>query len=92
MGQRVHRNVTITNTGRTAWAAWTLAFTFPANQQITQGWSGHWSQTGSQVTVTNASCNGNVPPGGTASLGFNATYSGSNPRPTAFAVNGVACT
>jgi endoglucanase len=84
--------VALTNTGGTAWTGWTLAFGFPGNQKVTQGWSGQWSQAGTQVTVTNQSWNGSVAPGGTVSLGFNGSYSGSNPRPTAFTVNGHACT
>ena len=83
--------VTLTNTGAAAWAGWTLAFAFPGNQKVTQGWSGQWSQTGAQVTATNQSWNGSVAPGGTVSLGFNGSYSGSNPRPAAFTVNGTTC-
>jgi endoglucanase len=84
--------VTLTNTGATAWSAWTLQFGFPGNQQVTQGWSGTWSQSGSAVTATNLSWNGGVPPGGSVGIGFNGTYSGSNASPTAFTVNGSACT
>src|SRR4051812_40747774 len=71
--------IALTNTGGTAWSAWTLAFAFPGNQKVTQGWSGQWSQTGAQVTVTNPAWNGPVAPGATISLGFNGSYSGSNP-------------
>jgi endoglucanase len=83
--------ITVTNTGAPAWTAWTLLFTFPGSQKISQGWSGQWTQTGAQVTATNLSWNGAVPAGGTVSLGFNGTYSGSNPAPTAFTVNGTPC-
>ena len=84
--------IAVTNTGGTAWTGWTLAFGFPGNQKVTQGWSGQWTQTGSQVTVTNQSWNGSVAPGATISLGFNGSYTGSNPRPASFAVNGTPCT
>ncbi len=43
------------------------------------------------VTVTNESWNGAVAPGGSVSLGFNASHSGSNPDPVGFAVGGAAC-
>ena len=43
------------------------------------------------MTVTNLSWNGSVPAGGSVSVGFNGTYTGSNPAPTAFTVNGTAC-
>ncbi|GAB3828211.1 glycoside hydrolase family 9 protein [Dactylosporangium cerinum] len=85
-------SVTITNGGTTAWTSWTLAFTFPGNQRVTQGWSGRWSQTGSTVTVTNETWNGAVPAGGTVSLGFNGSYTGTNANPAVFTVNGTTCT
>ena len=41
---------------------WTLTYTWPGNQQITQPpWNaGTWSQTGNQVSISNASWNGSV--------------------------------
>jgi hypothetical protein len=83
--------VTITNTGATAWSAWSLGFAFPGSQQVSQGWSAQWSQTGNLVTVTNQSWNGAVGAGGSVSVGFNGSFSGSNPAPTTFAVDGVPC-
>ena len=44
------------------------------------------------MSVRNAGWNGNVATNGTASFGFNGTWSGSNPAPSAFTLNGVACT
>jgi cellulose binding protein with CBM2 domain len=49
------------------------------------------SQTGQSVRVNNASFNGNLPNGGRASFGFQASYSGSNTAPNNFALNGVPC-
>jgi polygalacturonase len=83
-------SVTITN-GGSAVSAWTLGFTFPGNQQVTQGWAGTWSQSGESVTVTSASWNGSLAAGGATTIGFNGSYSGSNPSPTAFTLNGAAC-
>jgi endoglucanase len=83
--------VTVTNTGSTPWTSWRLGFTFPGNQQVTQGWSATWSQTGATVTATNAAWNGALAPGGSTSLGFNGSYSGTNAAPTGFTVNGAAC-
>jgi beta-xylosidase len=73
-------------------AGWQLGWSFAAGQTITQLWSGSVSQSGAQVTVTNASYNGNVPTGGSAGFGFNATSGSSNPAPATFTLNGVACT
>ena len=83
--------LTITNTGTTALSGWTLTFTFPGSQQITQGWNGVFSQSGANVTVTNASWNGSLPAGASVSPGFNGSWSGSNSAPTAFHLNGAAC-
>jgi len=85
-------NVTITNTGTTALTSWTLGFTFPGDQKITSAWQdGSYTQTGETVSITNASYNGSVASGGTASLGFQGTWTNSDAAPTAFTVNGVAC-
>lgn len=85
--------VTVRNTGGTTLTGWTLRWTFPNSaQQITQAWSATVTQTGTQVTATNLSWNGALAPGGSTSFGFNASYSGSNPRPAAFTLNGSPCT
>lgn len=82
-------NVTITNNGSTAINGWTLKFTFPGSQQITSLWNGQVTQSGSQVTVTDAGYNATIPAGGSVSFGFNGSWSGSNPAPTAFTLNGA---
>ncbi|WBB54789.1 glycoside hydrolase family 6 protein [Verrucosispora sp. WMMD573] len=84
-------NITIRNVGD-ALSNWTLGFTFPdANQRLVQGWSARWSQSGRNVTAQNESWNGNLATGASTSIGFNGSWSGSNPKPTSFTVNGVAC-
>ncbi len=84
-------SLTITNTGTTALNGWNLTFTFPANQQVTQGWSAIFSQQGANVTVTNASYSASLPAGSSVNPGFNGSWSGSNPSPTAFSLNGASC-
>jgi hypothetical protein len=84
-------NITITNTGTSTINGWTLSFTFPGGQQVTQGWNGIFSQSGATVTVTNASYNGTIAPGASVTPGFNGSWSGSNPNPTAFTLNGASC-
>ena len=85
---------TITNTGTTALNSWSLQFTFSNGQIITQLWNGNVTQSGSAVTITNVSYNGSIPAGGTVSSepGFNGSWSGTNAAPTAFTLNGRACT
>jgi len=84
-------NLSIQNLGD-ALNGWTLAFTFPnSSQRVSQGWSGNWSQSGSNVTVTAMDWNKSLATGASTSIGFNGTWSGSNPAPTNFSINGVAC-
>jgi endoglucanase len=84
---------TITNTGTTAINGWSLKFSFANGQTITQGWNGSFAQSGSAVTITNASYNGSIPAGSQASNepGFNGSWNGTNAAPTAFTLNGAAC-
>jgi lysophospholipase L1-like esterase len=84
-------NLVIRNTGSTTINGWNLTFTFPGNQQITQIWNGVLTQNGNNVTITNASYNATIMPNGTANPGFNGSWSGSNPNPTLFKLNGVTC-
>jgi Cellulose binding domain/Fibronectin type III domain len=86
-------SVTLTNKGPAAINGWTLTFTWPnSGEGIQSGWNGNWSQSGSTVTVTNASWNGTIAAnGGTVSIGFNGTDTGQNPAPVAFYINGTIC-
>ena len=83
--------ISVTNEGG-ALTSWTLAWTFGAGQTVTQGWNGTFSQSGANVSVANASYNGSVASGGSVSIGFNGSWTGSNPVPAAFTLNGAACT
>ncbi|GAA2606716.1 cellulose binding domain-containing protein [Paractinoplanes durhamensis] len=83
--------VDVTNLGD-ATNGWTLAFSFAAGQTITQLWNGSVTQSGAAVTVKNAAWNPVIATGGTASFGFNGSWTGSNPVPTSFTFNGVTCT
>jgi len=84
--------ISVTNLGDPL-ANWKLEFDFPgAGQAVNQGWNASWSQTGTHVTAANMSWNGTVATGGSVSVGFIGSFTGSNPSPTAFSVNGVACT
>jgi hypothetical protein len=84
-------NVTITNLG-TAVNGWNLQWDYTGNQQITQSWNSTYTQSGAHVTLSNASWNATIASNASVTAGFNATYSGSNPTPTTFTLNGVACT
>jgi endo-1,4-beta-xylanase len=84
-------NITITNTGSTAINGWSLRFTLGSGQTITSGWNASYSPSSGQVTATNVSYNGALPPGGSTTIGFQATHSGNNAAPSGFALNGAAC-
>jgi hypothetical protein len=84
-------STTITNTGTTPITGWTLKFTFPGTQGITQIWSASASLQGEQATVQNLSYNGSIPAGASTSFGFNGSWSGNNPSPTTFTLNGTTC-
>ncbi|MGK5441020.1 cellulose binding domain-containing protein, partial [Micromonospora sp. URMC 105] len=84
--------VTIKNLGDPV-SSWNLGFTFPdTSQRVQQGWSAKWSQTGQNVTAASESWNGSLGTGASTSIGFNGAWSGSNPKPASFTLNGTACT
>ncbi|HET8843327.1 MAG TPA: cellulose binding domain-containing protein, partial [Ktedonobacteraceae bacterium] len=84
-------SVTITNTGSAAINGWTLTWTFANGQTITQLWNGSFTQSGTNVSVTNLSYNGTIAPGSNTNFGFNGSWNGTNASPPAFALNGKAC-
>ncbi|MBQ1023437.1 cellulase family glycosylhydrolase [Micromonospora sp. C95] len=85
-------SVTVTNLGDPV-NGWTLGFSFPdSGQRLTQGWSATWSQSGSSVTAQSASWNGSLGTGASTSIGFNGSFTGANPSPSSFTLNGTVCT
>ncbi|ROP40822.1 cellulose-binding domain-containing protein [Saccharothrix texasensis] len=84
--------VTLTNLGDPL-PGWTLEWEFTAGQRITsETWNGVFSQSGSAVRVKNTAYNGALATGRSVTVGFNGAWSGSNPAPTSFSVDGVPCT
>lgn len=84
-------DVQITNTGSSTINGWTLNYTLPSGQQVTNAWNATVSQSGSSVTARNAGHNGSIAPGGTASFGYQGTLNGSYSSPTSFSLNGTSC-
>ncbi|WP_239175890.1 non-reducing end alpha-L-arabinofuranosidase family hydrolase [Actinoplanes cyaneus] len=84
-------NVSIKNLGD-ALSSWTLTWTYGAGQTVTQSWNTSLTQNGSSVTAKNVSYNGSIGTNGEVSFGFNGSSGNSNPIPSDFALNGVACT
>jgi hypothetical protein len=85
-------SVTITNTGTAAVNGWTLAFSFPGDQRITNAWNATVTQTGAAVTAVNASYNKMIAAGASTSFGFQGTWRTSDASPASFTLNGVPCT
>jgi mannan endo-1,4-beta-mannosidase len=83
--------VTITNTGSASIEGWTLEFTFPGDQWITQGWHADWSQDGSSVTARNLDWTRTIAAGSSVTIGFNASRSAANTSPSTFTVNDASC-
>ncbi|MEV7808394.1 cellulose binding domain-containing protein [Microbispora sp. NPDC088329] len=86
-------NVKLTNTGSTDIDGWKLAFSFPlTTQQVASGFNAKWTQTGRDVTAENLVWDKTIKPGQSFYIGFNGKQSAGNPSPTAFTLNGHACT
>ncbi|MGV9450278.1 cellulase family glycosylhydrolase [Streptomyces sp. NPDC003635] len=83
--------ITIRNTGTTAVNGWTLAFTFPDDQKVTNMWGGTPTQTGSAVSVTAASWTSTIPAAGSVTVGFTGTKNTTNAPPTTYTLNGGTC-
>ncbi len=82
-------NVTITNNGASTINGWTVAWTFPGDQQITSAWNATVTQSGAAVSATSLSYDATIAPGGSTSFGFQGTWASSDSSPTAFTVNGT---
>ncbi len=84
-------NLTVGNTGSSTINGWTLTFTFPGDQKITNGWNATVTQTGTSVTAVNAGFDATIAPGTSTSFGFQGTWATSDAAPSAFTVNGTIC-
>lgn len=84
-------NVNVTNLGDPV-TSWTVVWSYSAGQQVTQAWNATVTQSGSQVTARNAGYNGALATNASTSFGFNGSWTGSNPVPGSFTLNGTTCT
>jgi hypothetical protein len=84
-------SVAVTNLGDPI-NAWTLRWSFGPGQTVSQAWNATVTQSGAAVTAASLSYNAALATGGSASFGFNGAWTGSNPVPTGFTLNNVACT
>jgi len=77
---------TVTNSGSVPTNDWTVDFTWPGAQTITQIWDAADTQSGTDVSVTNLSYDGSLAAGGSATFGL----LGSGTAPTS--LGSVTCT
>ncbi|MET7984438.1 cellulose binding domain-containing protein [Streptomyces sp. NPDC005281] len=84
-------DVSLANTGSTAWTGWTLGWSFADGQKITQLWNADYTQPGAAVSARNVGWNANVAAGSTVGFGFTGSWTGANTKPTAFKLGGQTC-
>ncbi|MFD7880696.1 cellulase family glycosylhydrolase [Streptomyces sp. NPDC059766] len=84
--------ITLRNTGTAALNGWKLAFAFADGQTVSNMWGGTATQSGAAVSVAPASYTSTIPAGGSVDVGFIGTKGATNTAPTAFTLNGGACT
>ncbi|MFJ9041118.1 glycoside hydrolase family 9 protein [Streptomyces sp. NPDC102406] len=84
-------DVTVRNTAATTLNGWKLAFTFKGAEKITGTWNAATTQNGPAVTALPASHNATLPPGASATFGFQASGAPAA-SPTDFTLDGKPCT
>ncbi|WP_277209409.1 glycoside hydrolase family 6 protein [Isoptericola croceus] len=84
-------DVTVTNLGDPV-PSWQLAWTAAPGQSVTQAWNAEVTQSGTSVAASGVAWNADLATDATASFGFIGTWSGSNPVPSTFTLDGVPCT
>lgn len=84
-------SIIITNTGGSTVNGWTLAFTLPGGQTITNGWNATYSPASGAVVARAAAYNATIAPNASVSIGFQATHTGDTGRPASFTLSGVTC-
>lgn len=82
--------LTITNNTSSAVSGWTAKITVPNGFKITSSWNGKFTVSGTTLTVTNESYNGDIAKGGKTSFGFNYSSPSKFTQPDSVTINGTA--
>ncbi|MGW1214087.1 cellulose binding domain-containing protein [Streptomyces sp. NPDC002499] len=85
-------DVQLANTGSTTWNGWSLGWSFPNGQKVSQLWNADYTQSAAAVTARNLGWNANVAVGSSVSFGFTGSWSGANTKPTSFKLGDQNCT
>jgi cellulase/cellobiase CelA1 len=64
---------TVTNAGSAATTGWTVSYSWPGSQAISDIWSASDTQSGAAVAVSNLSYNGVLAANGSTTFGLNGT-------------------
>jgi endoglucanase len=88
----MNQNLTLTNSGSAAITNWTITVTQGAGATFSRGWNGAYTTSGNVVTIKPLSYNGTVAAGASINMGFQVTFTGPKPVPTAASVAGQNCT
>jgi lytic cellulose monooxygenase (C4-dehydrogenating) len=73
---------TVTVAASSAISGWTVRWTWPNGQSITNSWNATVTASGASVTATNVSYNGRLNAGQSTSFGFNGAWNSTNTAPT----------
>jgi hypothetical protein len=77
---------TVKNSGTAATTGWTVGYSWPGSQTISQIWNATATQTGAAVSAANVSYDGAIPAGGSTTFGL----IGTGPVPSS--LPGLQCT
>jgi hypothetical protein len=93
---RVTTILTIANTGRSTVRGWTLRWTYPRTSPqsmplLSNGWNAAVSADAFGGQAIDVDPSRVIPAGGSVTIGFVGTTSGTVPKPAGFALNGVTC-
>jgi endoglucanase len=81
-------SVTVT-AGSSAITGWSVRWTFPSGEAVTELWSGSYTVSGQVVTVTNESYNGSLGAGANTSFGFTGSDPGAFTPPASLSCTAV---
>ncbi|WP_341721026.1 PHB depolymerase family esterase [Micromonospora sp. FIMYZ51] len=84
-------NITVTNTSPSPVNGWTVQWTWPNSQQVTNAWNATITQSGNQVTARNVGYNSTIGANQSVTFGLQGTHTGTNTAPNRFTLNGAAC-
>ena len=83
--------VSIVNNTGAALNGWTVMWSFPGNQTIQNVWDSTMLNSSAGVVVQNLQYNAAIANGATLAFGFAANYTGMNPKPVNFQMDGFTC-